>query len=48
MSICNEQNIPLDKYNKTFDERYNFIYLDKINKKIEKNFMAIYNKDGNI
>ena len=22
MSVCNEQNIPLDKYNRAFDKRY--------------------------
>ena len=38
MSICNEQSIPLDKYKAAFNKRYNFIYLDKINKQINRNF----------
>ena len=37
MSICNEQSIPLDKCNAAFGKNYDFIYLDKINKKKEKN-----------
>ena len=38
MPICNEQNIPSDKYEAAFGKNFNFIHLDKINKKIKKNF----------
>ena len=42
LSICKKQSIPLDKYKAAFGKNYNFIYLDKMNKKLKKNFMAIY------
>ena len=42
MSICNEQSIPLDKYKETFSKRFKFIYIDKIKKKIEKEFLWRY------
>ena len=46
MSICNEQSIPLDKYKEAFSKRFNFIYIDKIKKKIKRSFIVAYNIDG--